>query len=61
MAEQLLTVTQLTKKLNLGKSSVYDLLRSGRLKAVRLGPRGRLRIRESDLEAFLKNLEGAYD
>jgi excisionase family DNA binding protein len=48
----LLTVTQLGRHLGVSKWTVYRLVRSGELRAVRVGER--LRFRPSDIDAYLE-------
>lgn len=48
------TVKQVAERLNLSLSSVYELVASNRLRALRLGTRGgAIRIRSEDLSACL--------
>lgn len=51
----LLTVKDAAHRLSLSEASIYDMVRSGRLSAVRLGRRGgAIRIRPEDLEQCLQ-------
>jgi excisionase family DNA binding protein len=54
--DRLLTVPQVCERLNHGRTRVYQLLASGRLPSVIVGPRAR-RVRESDLAAFIAGLD----
>ena len=49
---RLLLVHTVAKRLNCSKQYVYTLIEMGRLKAIRIGPRG-LRIPEKALEEFI--------
>lgn len=52
--ETLFTVKQIAQQLALSPSSVYELIATGRIPALRLGPRrGAIRIRNNDLQAYL--------
>ena len=48
----LLTVMETAAKLKVGKSTVYNILQSGELPAVRI--RSAWRIREHDVEAYVE-------
>ncbi len=53
----LLTVPQTAQRLGLGRSTVYEFIRSGALPSLRVG---RLRrITAADLDAFVKKLKDA--
>ncbi|MEU6853546.1 helix-turn-helix domain-containing protein [Actinacidiphila alni] len=56
MAEELLTVPDVAARLKLGRSTVYELLRTRRLTSVTIG-RSR-RVPASAVHAFIKGLEG---
>lgn len=56
---QIYTVEQVSKILQIRKSYTYDLIYSGRLKAVRLSER-RFRISEESLRAFIRQEEAAH-
>ena len=51
MTESLLKPSEVQQKLHISKSTLYRLIRSGQLPAVRIG--GSYRIRMSELEEFL--------
>jgi excisionase family DNA binding protein len=51
LADQLRTIPQVMERLQLGRTSVYTLIRSGQLASVRIG-RAR-RVPEAALEAFI--------
>lgn len=58
MEDRLLTVPEAAERLRVSEWSIRRWLRSGRLKGVRIGgSRAGWRVRESELEAFLKRLE----
>ncbi len=50
--DQMLTIQQVTDRLQIADETVYRYIRQGKLKAVRVG--GLWRVRESDLERFLQ-------
>lgn len=55
--DRLYDVRQAAQVLGIGRTNVYKLLKDGRLHSVRVG---RLRrIRRSDLDAYIENLEAA--
>jgi excisionase family DNA binding protein len=48
------TINELAAMLKIGRSALYELVASGRLRAHRIGPRGRaLRVAQADLEQFI--------
>ena len=60
--ERFLTVAEIAEQLRVSASTVKAWLRAGRLRGVRLGgPRAGWRIRQSDLETFLRERETARD
>ena len=52
------TVKQACAYLNIGPSKFYELVRSGRLKTIKLGKRS-TRVTRAELERFLKEIEEA--
>jgi excisionase family DNA binding protein len=54
--DRLLRIHEVCERLNHGRTRVYQLLASGRLPSVVVGPRAR-RVRESDLQAFIDSLD----
>jgi excisionase family DNA binding protein len=54
--DRLLTIPEVAERLRHGRTRVYQLIRSGRLPSVVVGPRAR-RVRESDLTAFIASLD----
>jgi excisionase family DNA binding protein len=56
--DRLLTPEQVADRLALAPSTARDWLRSGVLPAFKLGRRGLLRMRQSDLDAFIR---GEYE
>ncbi len=56
MTDELLTVPDVMARLKLGRSTVYELLRTGRLASVTIGRSRRVSTRA--VHAFLKGLEG---
>ena len=53
--EQLLTSRELARRLNMSTDSIYRLVASGKLVAIRLHEHGPLRFRAEDVEAMLSN------
>jgi excisionase family DNA binding protein len=53
--DRLLRIPDVCERLNHGRTRVYQLLASGQLPSVVIGPRAR-RVRESDLDAFIAGL-----
>lgn len=57
MPDRLLKVDEARALLTCGRERIYEYLNSGELPSVKLGPKSR-RIRESDLERFIRDLAG---
>lgn len=53
-AAVLVTIEEAARRLSIGRSHIYEVMRHGRLRSVRIG-RSR-RILERDLEAFIRQL-----
>ena len=55
---KLLTIEDVVERLSLSRSSVYNLLDSGRLRSVKLGPykTSPRRIYNADLNAYIESL-----
>jgi excisionase family DNA binding protein len=53
VSEKLLTVRQVAERLQLSRTWTWQLITSGQLRSLKLGPRSR-RVRESDLDAFIR-------
>jgi excisionase family DNA binding protein len=56
--DRLLTIPETCARLHHGRTRVYELIRSGRLPSVLVGPQAR-RVRESDLNAFIAGLDAS--
>lgn len=52
-SRELLTMDQVQAILGISKAYAYRLVKDGRLKGLRLGERGAIRIRGVDLDEFL--------
>lgn len=52
--DRLLKVPEAMQRLGLGQSKLFELLRAGSLRSVRIG--GARRVRETDLIAFIQSL-----
>lgn len=51
----LLTPSQVRERLNLGRNTVYELLREGRLRSIRVGRL--IRIAEAEVDRFVHEAE----
>lgn len=51
--EKIYTVSEVSKILKVNKNFVYEMIKQGRLKAVKIGS---IKIKEKDLENFVNNL-----
>jgi excisionase family DNA binding protein len=54
--DRLYTIPEVCERLRHGRTRTYELIRSGQLPSVVVGPRAR-RVRESDLQAFIASLD----
>jgi excisionase family DNA binding protein len=54
--DRLNTIPEVCERLGHGRTRVYQLITSGRLPSVVVGPRAR-RVRESDLDRFIASLD----
>ena len=52
--DRLLTPEQVADRLAISTTAARDWLHSGVLPAIKIGPSGLLRMRESDLDAFIR-------
>jgi excisionase family DNA binding protein len=55
--DELLTAEQVAAMLHLHIATVWRYVREGKLRAVRLSNRGNIRIRQSELDRYLSDLE----
>ena len=53
MTRRFLTLADVAEMLNVSASQAYALVRSGDLRAIKIGGRGQWRIEESELERFI--------
>lgn len=53
MTHRFLTLADVAEMLNVSASQAYALVRSGDLRAIKIGGRGQWRIEESELERFI--------
>lgn len=53
MPENLLTLAEVAEMLNISASQAYSLVRSGDLRALKIGGRGQWRIEPAEIEAYL--------
>ena len=54
--EKLLTIRELSERLRVSTASVYELIKIGKIVALRVGSRsGTIRIREADLASYLNS------
>ena len=56
--ERLLTPDEIGARLGISPATAKDWLRAGRLRSVKLGRRGLLRMREAELDAYIRGLPG---
>jgi excisionase family DNA binding protein len=54
MSERFLRLSQVAETLNVSDSQTYALVRSGDLRAIKIGGRGQWRVEAAELEAFIK-------
>ena len=54
--ERLLTPEDVAERLGIGKTTASAWLRTGKLPVTRLGVKGLLRCRESDLDQYIRDL-----
>ncbi len=47
-------VNQVAEILEIGKTTAYELLRSGAIPSLRIGNRGQFRVSKKDLQAYLE-------
>ena len=52
--DKLLPVSTVAQILTLSTQTIYNLIVAGQISAVRIGPRAGIRIKESELQRFLK-------
>jgi len=52
-AERRLTTTETAIRLRLSESSIYKLVRTGRLTAIRVSPRGKMLFASEEVESLL--------
>jgi excisionase family DNA binding protein len=53
ITERLLTIREVMARLNIKRDRAYDLVRSGALAHVRVGPRG-IRVPETEVDRFIR-------
>lgn len=58
MTSRFLTLADVADTLNISAAQAYALVRSGELRAIKVGGRGQWRVEATALEAFIA---GAYD
>lgn len=58
MAARFLTLADVAEALNISPAQAYALVRSGDLRAIKVGGRGQWRIEATELEAYI---ERAYE
>ena len=56
--ERLLTPDEIGARLGISPATAKDWLRVGRLRSVKLGRKGLLRMREAELDAYIRGLKG---
>lgn len=55
MATRFLTLADVADELNVSSSQVYALVRTGELRAMKIGGRGQWRVNQADLDAFISH------
>jgi excisionase family DNA binding protein len=54
----LLTVREVAERLRLSAAAVYEMIRTGKLLSIRIGPRrGAIRVRVEDVDACIESAE----
>jgi excisionase family DNA binding protein len=56
MPPRFLTLTDVAEILNTSSPQVYALVRSGELRAIKIGGRGQWRVESTELEAFIQRM-----
>lgn len=56
MDRRFLTLADIADVLNISAAQAYALVRSGELRAVKIGGRGQWRVDEADFEDYLKRM-----
>lgn len=56
MPPRFLTLADVSEILNTSSPQVYALVRSGELRAIKIGGRGQWRVEASELEAFIERM-----
>lgn len=55
MSSRFLTLADVADTLNISAAQTYALVRSGELRAIKIGGRGQWRVETSELEAYIKS------
>jgi excisionase family DNA binding protein len=61
MPPRFLTLADVAETLNTSGAQVYALVRSGELRAIKIGGRGQWRIETTELEAFIQRMYAETD
>ncbi len=61
MAPRFLTLADVAEVLNTSSAQVYALVRSGELRALKMGGRGQWRVQSSDLEEYIATAYAATE
>lgn len=56
MSPRFLTLADVAEALNISSAQVYALVRSGDLRAIKIGGRGQWRVETVELEAYIKRM-----
>ena len=56
MSQSLMTPAEVASLLNVKESQVYTLMRSGQLRALKIGHRGVWRVHQDDLDEYIHRL-----
>jgi excisionase family DNA binding protein len=59
--QRFLTLADVAEELAISSSQAYALVRSGELRAIKVGGRGQWRVEASELQAFIDRMYAATD
>ena len=61
MAKRFLQLADVAEVLNISAAQTYALVRSGELRAIKIGGRGQWRVEESELEDYIRRMYAATE
>ena len=59
LVARFLTLADIAEVLNISAAQAYALVRSGELRAIKVGGRGQWRVEESELESYIERMYAA--